>query len=68
MLKEGTRFILTQSIEGKIQEFNQGLEGTVIECVDRESGLSYRIQFIDGRVAAFPSELLTKATETIKEE
>jgi len=68
MLKEGTRFILTQSIVGKNQEFNQGLEGTVMEAADRQAGISYRVQFIDGRVAVSPSELFIEATEPVSEE
>jgi len=65
MYKNGSTVKLTQQINGKSDSFDEGLEGTVVEKFVLPHGTSYRVQFIDGRVARFPEELMEQAVEVI---
>lgn len=65
MFKKGAKVVLTQPIEGKKDRFDAGLKGTIVESFDLPHGKSYRVQFIDGRVARFPEELMEEAIEVL---
>ncbi len=65
MYIKGSSIQLTQSIEGKKDRFEEGLKGTIVEAFDLPHGKSYRVQFLDGRVARFPEELMNQAVEVI---
>ena len=65
MYKKGATVVLTQPIEGKKDRFEEGLKGTIVESFDLPHGKSYRVQFIDGRVARFPEELMDQAIEVL---
>jgi len=65
MYKKGSSVMLNQPIEGKKDRFEQGLKGTVVEEFDLPHGKSYRVQFIDGRVARFPEQLMKEAIDVI---
>jgi hypothetical protein len=65
MFKKGLAVILNQPIEGKKDRFEQGLKGTIVEEFDLPHGKSYRVQFVDGRVARFPEELMKQAVDVI---
>ena len=61
MYKEGTKLVLTLPIKGKTMQFEQGLKGKIVEYINNEKGESYRVQFIDGRVALLPKDILLGA-------
>lgn len=61
----GATVKLKEKIEGKKDSFHDGLEGTIVEKFDLPHGKSYRVQFIDGRVARFPEELMDEAVEVV---
>lgn len=63
MYKKGAAVVLKQPIEGKKDRFEEGLKGIIVETFDLPHGKSYRVQFIDGRVARFPEELMEQAVE-----
>lgn len=63
MYKKGLKVVLKQSIEGKKERFEEGLKGTIVEEFDLAHGKSYRVQFVDGRVARFPEALMNEAVE-----
>ncbi len=65
MYKKGLTVVLTQPIEGKKDRFEKGLQGTIVESFELAHGKSYRVQFIDGRVARFPEELMNQAIEVV---
>ncbi|MEQ9619705.1 MAG: hypothetical protein RIG61_11095 [Deltaproteobacteria bacterium] len=65
MYKKGSTILLTQPIEGKRDRFEKGLRGIIVEFFDLPHGKSYRVQFIDGRVARFPEELMEEAVEVV---
>lgn len=65
MYKKGSSVKLTEQIQGKSDSFDEGLEGTIVETFELAHGKSYRVQFIDGRVARFPEELMDQAVEVI---
>lgn len=65
MFKKGAKVVLTKPIEGKKDRFDIGLKGTIVESLDLPHGKSYRVQFIDGRVARFPEELMKEAIEVV---
>ncbi len=65
MFKKGSSVMLNQPIEGKKDRFEQGLKGTVVEEFDLPHGKSYRVQFVDGRVARFPEQLMKEAIDVI---
>ena len=65
MYKKGSSVMLNQPIEGKKDRFEQGLKGTVVEEFDLPHGKSYRVQFVDGRVARFPEQLMKEAIDVI---
>ena len=65
MYKKGAEVVLTEPIEGKKDRFEKGLKGTIVESFDLPHGKSYRVQFIDGRVARFPEGLMEQAVEVI---
>lgn len=67
MYTKGSTVVLTQSIEGKKDKFEEGLKGTIVESFDLPHGKSYRVQFVDGRVARFPEELMDQAVEVLGE-
>lgn len=67
MYKKGSSVVLTQPIEGKKDRFEAGLRGTIVELFELDRGRSYRVQFIDGRVARFPEELMRQAIEVLAE-
>jgi hypothetical protein len=41
------------------------LKGTIVEMFDLPHGKSYRVQFVDGRVARFPEALMNQAIDVI---
>ena len=61
----GAAVKLTEQIDGKNDSFHEGLEGTIVEKFDLPHGRSYRVQFMDGRVARFPEELMDQAVEVV---
>jgi len=65
MWRKGINVRLTQIIEGKKDSFNEGLRGTIVETFELANGTSYRVQFLDGRVARFPEALMDEAVEII---
>lgn len=65
MYKKGLTVVLTQPIEGKKDRFEKGLQGTIVESFELAHGKSYRVQFVDGRVARFPEELMNQAIEVV---
>ncbi len=65
MYKKGLTVVLTQPIEGKKDRFEKGLKGTIVESFELAHGKSYRVQFVDGRVARFPEELMNQAIEVV---
>lgn len=65
MFKKGSTVVLNQPIEGKKDRFEQGLKGTIVEFFDLPHGKSYRVQFVDGRVARFPEALMNQAIDVI---
>jgi len=65
MYKKGLTVVLTQPIEGKKDRFEKGLKGTIVESFELAHGKSYRVQFMDGRVARFPEELMNQAIEVV---
>jgi hypothetical protein len=65
MYKKGDKVVLKQPIEGKKDRFEEGLKGTIVETFDLAHGKSYRVQFVDGRVARFPEELMKQAVEVM---
>jgi hypothetical protein len=67
MYKKGSKVVLTQPIEGKKEKFAEGSRGTIVETFDLPHGKSYRVQFLDGRVARFPLELMEQAVEIVEE-
>jgi hypothetical protein len=66
MWRKGVKVRLTQTIEGKKDSFNEGLRGSVVETFELAAGNSYRVQFLDGRVARFPEALMDEAVEIIE--
>ena len=66
MCKKGLTVVLTQPIEGKKDRFEKGLIGTIVESFELAHGKSYRVQFVDGRVARFPEELMNQAIEVVE--
>jgi len=66
MWRKGLSVRLTQTIEGKKDSFNEGLRGTIVETFEMDQGNSYRVQFLDGRVARFPEALMDEAVEIIE--
>jgi len=65
MWTKGVKVRLTQTIEGKKDSFNEGLRGAIVETFELPNGNSYRVQFLDGRVARFPEALMDEAVEII---
>jgi hypothetical protein len=65
MFRKGLQVILNQPIEGKKDRFEQGLKGMIVEEFDLPHGKSYRVQFVDGRVARFPEELMKQAVDVL---
>ncbi len=65
MLEKGVRFRLDETIEGKKDIFPYGLEGKIVEVLERASGRVYSVQFVDGRVARFPEALMDEAATLI---
>jgi len=65
MFRKGLQVALNQPIEGKKDRFEQGLKGIIVEEFDLPHGKSYRVQFVDGRVARFPEELMKQAVDVI---
>ena len=65
MFRKGLLVVLNQPIEGKKDRFEQGLKGKIVEEFDLPHGKSYRVQFVDGRVARFPEELMKQAVDVI---
>lgn len=65
MFKLGSNVVLKLSIIGKKQEFPEGLRGSIVEILDYPSGMSFRVQFIDGRVGRFPAYIMEKAIEVL---
>lgn len=65
MFRKGLQVALNQPIEGKKDRFEQGLKGIIVEEFDLPHGKSYRVQFVDGRVARFPEELMKQAVDII---
>jgi hypothetical protein len=65
MFRKGLAVILNQPIEGKNDRFEQGLKGKIVEEFDLPHGKSYRVQFVDGRVARFPEALMKQAVDVI---
>lgn len=65
MYRKGLTVVLTQPIEGKKDRFEKGLRGTIVESFELAHGKSYRVQFVDGRVARFPEELMNQAIEVL---
>ena len=61
----GATVKLTEQIDGKKESFHEGLEGTIVEKFDLPHGRSFRVQFMDGRVARFPEELMNEAVEVV---
>ena len=61
----GATVKLTEQIECKKDSFHEGLEGTIVEKFELAHGKSYRVQFMDGRVARFPEELMDQAIEVV---
>lgn len=61
----GATVKLTEEIQGKKDSFHEGLEGTIVEKFELAHGKSYRVQFMDGRVARFPEELMDQAVEVV---
>ncbi len=66
MYNKGLTVVLTQPIEGKTERFEKGLRGTIVESFELAHGNSYRVQFVDGRVARFPEELMNQAIEVVE--
>ncbi len=66
MWRKGATVRLTQTIEGKKDSFNEGLRGTIVETFESAAGNSYRVQFLDGRVARFPEALMDEAVEILE--
>ncbi|MCK5391934.1 MAG: hypothetical protein KAJ31_05860 [Deltaproteobacteria bacterium] len=66
MWKKGVKVRVAQTIEGKKDSFNEGLRGTVVETFELPNGNSYRVQFLDGRMARFPEALMDEAVEIIE--
>ncbi|MCH8014331.1 MAG: hypothetical protein V3R67_01210 [Thermodesulfobacteriota bacterium] len=66
MWRKGATVRLTQTIEGKKDSFNEGLRGTIVETFELAAGNSYRVQFLDGRVARFPEALMDEAVEILE--
>ncbi len=67
MYRKGSTVVLTQPIEGKKDRFDEGLKGTIVKSFDLAHGKSYRVQFVDGRVARFPEELMDQAVRVVEE-
>lgn len=67
MYRKGLKVVLTQTIEGKKEKFDKGSRGTIVESFDLPRGKSYRVQFLDGRVARFPIELMEQAVDIVEE-
>jgi hypothetical protein len=65
MFRKGLLVVLNQPIEGKKDRFEQGLKGMIVEEFDLPHGKSYRVQFVDGRVARFPEQLMKEAVDVI---
>ena len=66
MWRKGATVRLTQTIEGKKDSFNEGLRSTIVETFVLAAGNSYRVQFLDGRVARFPEALMDEAVEILE--
>ncbi|MCZ6468686.1 MAG: hypothetical protein O6499_03455 [Candidatus Dadabacteria bacterium] len=66
MWRKGATVRLTQTIEGKKDSFSEGLRGTIVETFELAAGNSYRVQFLDGRVARFPEALMDEAVEILE--
>lgn len=67
MYKKGSSVRLTERIQGKNDSFDEGLAGTIVATFDLAHGKSYRVQFLDGRVARFPEELMDRAVEVVSD-
>lgn len=66
MWRKGATVRLTQTIEGKKDSFSEGLRGTIVETFELAAGNSYKVQFLDGRVARFPEALMDEAVEILE--
>lgn len=59
--------MLTLPIRGKKNTFGEGLIGVIIEHLERNNGMYYRIQFNDGRIAVIPESIISESSKPFKD-
>jgi hypothetical protein len=65
MFNIGDKFRLKLPILGKKNQFEEGMIGEITEVFERESGMAYRVQFNDGRIAVLPQNIITETSEPL---
>jgi len=59
--------MLTLPIIGKKNTFAEGLIGVILEHLERDNGIFYRIQFNDGRIAVIPGSIISESAKPFKD-
>ena len=63
----GSKIMLTLPIIGKKNTFAEGLIGVILEHLERDNGIFYRIQFNDGRIAVIPESIISESAKPFKD-
>jgi len=62
----GTKFKVVLKIQTEDQAFEPGLEGEIVQPINKMVGKAYSVKFTDGRSAEIHNVIMNNQTEVLK--